>query len=51
MVVQPQKKKFCIPEYKEHSLQLWCESPYNYYLLAFAVVKVKKKTLKNKKNK
>jgi len=35
MVLQPQKGTFCIPEYKEHSLKIWCESLDNYYLLAF----------------
>jgi len=35
MVVQPQKGTFCIPEYKKHSLKIWCESLHNHYLLAF----------------
>jgi len=35
MIVQPQKRTFCIPEYKKHSLKIWCESLHNYYLFAF----------------
>jgi len=38
IIVQPQKGKLCIPEYREHFLNIWCESLDNYYLLAFTEI-------------
>jgi len=40
-----QKGNFCIPEFRKHSLKIWCESFDNYYLLAFT------ENLKNSPNK